>query len=55
MGVGGRPGGPLGRDVEGLRRGEGVVGGLREGVRRHAATVHSNSSFPLTIVGGNSF
>ena len=55
MGVGGWPGGPLGRDVEGLRGRERVVGGLREGVRRHATTVHSNSSFPLTIVGGNSF
>ena len=55
MGVGGRPGGPLGGDVEGLRGRERVVGGLREGVRRHATTVHSNSSFPLTIVGGNSF
>ena len=55
MGVGGRPGGPLGGDVEGLRGRERVVGGLREGVRRHATTVHSNSSFPLTIVGGNRF
>lgn len=49
MGVGSRPGGPLGGYVEGLR-GEGVVGGLGEGVGGHGAPVHSNSSIPLTIV-----